>query len=127
VAIIGIAKKLEEIYYPGDSLPLYIDKKSESLRIIQQLRDEAHRFGITHHRSRRDKGTLKTELTDIQGIGENTATVLLRRFKSVKSVKNQTLTDLQAAIGHSKGLVVYNYYHEKQAINHQNKDTEATG
>jgi excinuclease ABC subunit C len=127
VAIIGIAKKLEEIYYPGDSLPLYIDKKSESLRIIQQLRDEAHRFGITHHRSRRDKGTLKTELTDIQGIGENTAAVLLRRFKSVKSVKNQTLTDLQAAIGHSKGLVVYNYYHEKQAINHQNKDTEATG
>jgi excinuclease ABC subunit C len=123
VAIIGIAKKLEEIYYPGDSLPLYIDKKSESLRIIQQLRDEAHRFGITHHRSRRDKGTLKTELTDIQGIGENTATVLLRRFKSVKSVKNQTLTDLQAAIGHSKGLVVYNYYHEKEANNHQNKDT----
>ncbi len=73
VAIIGIAKRLEEIYFPGDSIPLYLDKRSESLKIIQQIRDEAHRFGITHHRSKRDKGTLKTELTEIKGISTNSA------------------------------------------------------
>ncbi len=110
VAIIGIAKKLEEIYYPGDSLPLYIDKKSETLKIIQQLRDEAHRFGITHHRKRREKGTIKTELTEIQGIGENTSTLLLRKFRSVKAIKEASLGDIQRTAGLAKGKIVYDFF-----------------
>ena len=81
IPIVGIAKKLEEIYFPGDPLPLYIDKKSETLKVIQQMRDEAHRFGITHHRSRRNRGTLRTELTEIPGIGEETARLLLKHFQ----------------------------------------------
>ncbi len=113
VAVIGIAKKLEEIYYPGDSLPLYIDKKSETLRIIQQLRDEAHRFGITHHRKRREKGTIKTELTEIQGVGENTSTLLLRKFRSVKAIKEASINDLQKAAGLAKGKIVFDYFHPK--------------
>ncbi len=121
VAVIGIAKKLEEIYYPGDSLPLYIDKKSETLRIIQQLRDEAHRFGITHHRKRREKGTIKTELTEIAGVGESTSTVLLRKFRSVKGIREASLADIQKVAGLAKGKIVFNYFHpeisdqEKQA------------
>jgi excinuclease ABC subunit C len=111
LAVIGIAKKLEEIYYPGDSLPLYIDKKSETLRIIQQLRDEAHRFGITHHRKRREKGTIKTELTEIAGVGESTSTLLLRKFRSVKGIKEASLADIQKAAGLSKGKIVYTYFH----------------
>lgn len=87
VTVIGIAKRLEELYYPGDSLPLYLDKKSETLKIIQQLRDEAHRFGITFHRKKRDQGTLKTELEQIPGIGKTTAEKLLREFKSVKKIR----------------------------------------
>jgi excinuclease ABC subunit C len=123
VAVIGIAKKLEEIYYPGDSLPLYIDKKSETLRIIQQLRDEAHRFGITHHRKRREKGTIKTELTEIAGVGESTSTVLLRKFRSVKGIREASLADIQKVAGLAKGKIVFNYFHpelsgqEKQADN----------
>ena len=111
VAVIGIAKKLEEIYYPGDSLPLYIDKKSETLRIIQQLRDEAHRFGITHHRKRREKGTIKTELTEIAGVGESTSTLLLRKFRSVKAIKEASLDEIQKVAGLSKGKIVFNYFH----------------
>ncbi len=87
IAIIGIAKRLEEIYFPGDSTPLYIDKRSESLKIIQQLRDEAHRFGITHHRKQFEKGIIKSELTSINGVGDNTAQKLLWEFKSVKKSK----------------------------------------
>lgn len=111
VAVIGIAKKLEEIYYPGDSLPLYIDKKSETLRIIQQLRDEAHRFGITHHRKRREKGTIKTELTEIVGVGDSTSTVLLRKFRSVKGIREASLADIQKVAGLAKGKIVFNYFH----------------
>ncbi len=110
VAVIGIAKRLEEIYYPGDSLPLYIDKKSETLRIIQQLRDEAHRFGITHHRKRREKGTIKTELTEIAGVGESTSTILLRKFRSVKGIKAASLNDLQKTAGLAKGKIVFDYF-----------------
>ncbi len=91
VSMIGIAKRLEEIYYPGDSHPLYIDKKSESLKIIQQLRDEAHRFGITFHRKKREQGTLITELEQIEGIGKASSEKLLNKFKSVKKIK--TLSD----------------------------------
>jgi len=111
ISIVGIAKKLEEIYFPGDSLPLYIDKKSESLKIIQHLRDEAHRFGITHHRNQRDKGTLKTELTEIKGVGSQTAEALLKKFKSVKKIKEQKLTTLEKEIGKSKAQIVYSFLH----------------
>jgi excinuclease ABC subunit C len=94
VTVIGIAKRLEELYYPGDSYPLYLDKKSETLKVIQQLRDEAHRFGITFHRKKRDQGTLKTELEEIGGIGKTTADKLLRHFKSVKKIKEATEAEL---------------------------------
>ena len=110
ITIIGVAKKLEEIYFPGDSLPLYIDKKSETLKIIQHLRDEAHRFGITHHRNKRDKGTLKTELTDIKGIGPKIAETLLKEFISVKKIKVQDLKTLEKVIGVAKGALVFGYF-----------------
>ncbi|MEE1946006.1 excinuclease ABC subunit UvrC [Pedobacter sp. KR3-3] len=98
VTVIGIAKRLEELYYPGDSLPLYLDKKSETLKIIQQLRDEAHRFGITFHRKKRDQGTLKTELELIPGIGKTTADKLLVKFKSVKKIKEATPKELEEVL-----------------------------
>jgi excinuclease ABC subunit C len=110
IPVIGIAKKLEEIYYPNDPYPLYIDKKSETLRIIQQLRDEVHRFGITHHRNRRSKALVKTELSDIKGIGDATAQELLRHFKSVKRIKDSSLDELENIIGKSKGKIVYEYF-----------------
>ncbi len=113
VAIIGIAKKLEEIYFPGDSIPLYLDKRSESLKIIQQIRDEAHRFGITHHRNKRDKGTLKTELTEIKGISDTTAQKLLSHFKSVKKVKEATEEEIASVVGKSKAKTITDYYKQK--------------
>ncbi len=106
ITIIGIAKKLEEIYYPGDTLPMYLDKKSESLRIIQHLRDEAHRFGITHHRKRRERGTIKTQLTEIKGVGEATADLLLKKFKSVKRIKDASVEDLEEVVGKAKALAL---------------------
>jgi len=114
VDVIGIAKKLEEIYKPGDSIPLYIDKKSETLRIIQQIRDEAHRFGITHHRKRREKGTIKTQLTDIDGIGFSTAQSLLWKFRSVKKISEASLEELQAVVGKAKAGIVYGYFQRGQ-------------
>ena len=113
IPIIGIAKKLEEIYYPGDSAPLYIDKKSETLRVIQHLRDEVHRFGITHHRKRRSKGVVKTELSEIKGIGEATAETLLRHFKSVKKIKEATSEEMTEIIGKAKAKVVKDYFESK--------------
>ena len=110
IAIIGIAKRLEEIYYPGDSIPLYLDKKSESLKIIQQLRNEAHRFGITHHRNKRSKAALQTDLTNIQGIGEKTVESLLREFRSLKRIKNATFEDLEQLIGRDKALKISAYF-----------------
>ncbi len=113
MAIIGIAKKLEEIYYPGDSAPLYIDKKSETLRVIQYMRDEVHRFGITHHRNRRSKGVMKTELSEIKGIGQSTADELLRTFKSVKRIKEASLEELKAAVGLSRATKVFEHFNSK--------------
>ncbi len=113
IAIVGIAKKLEEIYFPGDSIPIYIDKKSESLKLIQQLRDEAHRFGITHHRKKMEKGTIKSVLTEIEGIGFNTAQKLLWKFKSVKKVEEASLEKLTETIGQSKAKIVFEYFHKK--------------
>lgn len=110
VAIVGIAKRLEEIFFPGDSIPLYIDKKSESLKVIQHLRNEAHRFGITHHRKRLSKKTIRTELTDIKGISHKTAEKLLIHFKSVAQIKTADLNALQEVVGLSKAKLVKDYY-----------------
>ncbi|MDF2158876.1 excinuclease ABC subunit UvrC [Algoriphagus sp. CAU 1675] len=100
--IIGIAKRLEEIYFPGDSYPIHIDKKSESLRLLQRIRDEAHRFAITFHRKVRSKNAFGTELTEIAGIGENTANKLLSHFKSVKKISKATEDEIAKVIGRSK-------------------------
>ena len=110
IAIIGIAKRLEEIYFPGDSVPLYLDKNSETLKIIQQLRDEAHRFGITFHRNKRSGDFIKSELESIPGIGEKTRTTLLTRFKSVENLKNQAYREVAAEIGDSKARLVFDFY-----------------
>ncbi|MCF8278346.1 MAG: excinuclease ABC subunit UvrC [Flavobacteriales bacterium] len=111
VTIIGIAKKLEEIYFPGDSVPLYIDKRSETLKIIQNARNEAHRFGITHHRNKRSKATVKSELTDIKGISDKSSQQLLWKFRSVKKVKEATEEELAEAIGKAKAKVVFEHFH----------------
>jgi excinuclease ABC subunit C len=109
-AVIGIAKRLEELYYPEDPLPLYIDKKSETLKIIQQLRDEAHRFGITQHRNRRSKGSLGTELTQIKGIGEETAKLLLKHFKSIKNLKSQPFEEIEKVVGKVRAKILMEYF-----------------
>ncbi len=111
IAVVGIAKRLEEIYFPGDSIPLYIDKNSESLRVVQQLRDEAHRFGITHHRNRRSKGQAVSELDSIKGVGEKTRTALLSRFRSVKRLREADLDAIAEVVGPAKASVVYAALH----------------
>ena len=111
IAIIGIAERLEEIFFPGDSVPLYIDKNSESLRVVQHMRDEAHRFGITHHRNRRSKGQTVSALDSIKGVGEKTRTTLLQHFKSLKRIRQASLADLTTAIGPSKAQIVYEALH----------------
>lgn len=110
IAIIGIAKRLEEIYYPGDSVPLYLDKKSETLKIIQYLRNEAHRFGITFHRNKRSKNAIQSELEQIPDVGKQTITNLLRKFKSVNRVKNATLEELVEVVGNSRAQKIHRYY-----------------
>lgn len=117
VAVIGIAKRLEELYYPEDSLPLYLDKKSETLKVIQQMRDEAHRFGITHHRNRRSKGLVKSALTDIAGIGPETAAMLLKNFKSVSKVRTLGLDELVAVVGEKKAVMIYSHFHPEEHAN----------
>jgi len=116
VTVIGIAKRLEELYYPGDSYPLYLDKKSETLKVIQQLRDEAHRFGITFHRKKRDQGTLKTELEQIQGIGKTTADKLLRHFKSVKKIREATEAELTAILNKSQVKTLLSYFSTEDQV-----------
>ena len=106
VALVGIAKRLEEIYFPGDSVPLYIDKNSESLKVIQRLRDEAHRFGITHHRNRRSKGQTVSALDSIKGIGEKTRTELLRHFHSLKRIREASEDEIAALIGPAKARIL---------------------
>ncbi len=113
IAIIGIAKRLEEIYFPNDSLPLYLDKRSETLKIIQQIRDEAHRFGITHHRNKRSRETFKTELNEIKGISEKSAEKLLLALKSVSQIKEAGLEQLVEVLGSSKANLVWNHFHKK--------------
>ncbi len=111
MTVIGIAKRLEEIYYPNDPLPMYLDKKSETLRLLQQIRDEAHRFGITHHRKKREKAILSPQLTGIPGVGYSLNQKLLWKFKSVKNIREATLPALQEVIGKAKGRVVYDHFH----------------
>lgn len=106
IAVVGIAKRLEEIYFPGDSVPLYIDKNSETLRVVQHLRDEAHRFGITHHRNRRSKSALVSELDNVRGIGPVTAQTLLQHFKSVKRIREASETEIAAVIGRAKAKII---------------------
>jgi len=108
IAIIGIAKRLEEIYFPGDQYPLYLDKKTPTLKVIQNMRNEAHRFGITHHRNRRMKGLVKTELTSIKGVGEKTITMLLSKYKSVNNLKTISLNELEELLGKSKANKIFN-------------------
>mgnify|MGYP003666603943 FL=1 len=112
IAIIGIAKRLEELFYPNDPIPLYLDKKSETLKVIQQLRNEAHRFGIEHHRNKRSKSALNTELETIIGIGDKTVIDLLKHFKSAKRVAHAKLEELEPVIGVSRAKKVYNFYHK---------------
>lgn len=113
ITVIGIAKKLEEIYFPEDPIPLYLDKKSESLKLIQYLRNEAHRFGINHHRNKRSKGAIKSELAEVEGIGYKTAQQLLWKFKSVARVKKATLKELEETISKKRAQVVFNHFSKK--------------
>jgi excinuclease ABC subunit C len=114
IAIIGIAKRLEELFYPGDSAPLYLDKKSETLKVIQQLRNEAHRFGITHHRDKRSKAALNSSIETIPGIGEKTMQTLIKHFKSVKRLKLASETDITAVIGLSKSKKIVEFYKDEK-------------
>jgi excinuclease ABC subunit C len=111
IAIIGIAKRLEELFYPEDKYPLYLDKKSETLKVIQYLRNEAHRFGIEHHRNRRSKNALQTEMETINGVGEKTIVTLMKEFKSVKRIKLATLKELEKVVGLSKAQKIYQEFH----------------
>ncbi len=114
IAIIGIAKRLEEIYYPDDPIPLYLDKKSETLKITQYLRNEAHRFGITFHRNKRSKSAIQSELEQIPDIGKQTITTLLRTFKSAKRVKEASFEKIKEVIGYSRARKVFDYYHPSE-------------
>jgi len=110
ITIVGIAKRLEEIFFPEDPIPLYLDKKSETLKILQRVRDEAHRFGVRHHRARRTNSTIKSELEEIPGVGERTIEMLLSKLKSVKRIKEANLETLEEILGKSKGKIVYEFF-----------------
>ena len=112
IAIVGIAKRLEEIYYPEDSIPLYLDKNSDSLKVIQHMRDEAHRFGITFHRNRRSKGQTTSELDAIKGIGEATKKLLLKHFKSIKRIKEVSREEIEKIVGKSKSEIITKHFNQ---------------
>lgn len=118
IAVAGIAKRLEEIYFPGDSIPLYIDKNSETLRVVQHMRDEAHRFGITHHRNRRSKSQTVSMLDSVSGIGPKTRTALLSHFKSLKRIREADLDDIAAIVGPSKASIVFSALHTSDDDSH---------
>lgn len=115
VTVIGIAKRLEEIYFPDDPVPLYLDKKSETLKVLQRVRDESHRFGVKHHRTRRKNSTILTELDQIKGVGEKTSTQLLQALKSVKQVKEASKETLESIVGKQKATLVWNYFHPSES------------
>ena len=110
ITIVGIAKRLEEIFFPEDPIPLYLDKKSETLKILQRVRDEAHRFGVRHHRTRRSNSTIKSELEEIPGVGERTIEMLLSKLKSVKRIKEANLETLEEIIGKSKAKIIHDFF-----------------
>ncbi|MGL6038413.1 MAG: helix-hairpin-helix domain-containing protein, partial [Soonwooa sp.] len=110
ITIVGIAKRLEEIFFPNDPIPLYLDKKSETLKILQRVRDEAHRFGVRHHRTRRKNSTIKSELEEIPGVGPKSIELLLSKLKSVKRIKESSLETLEEILGKSKAKVVWEYF-----------------
>lgn len=112
IPLLGIAERMEEIYRPFDPIPLYVDKKSETQRVIQHMRDEAHRFGITHYRKLHEKALVQTELTNIPGIGELYAAKLLKAFRSIRVIKHTALSELEKVIGKQRAENVYNYFHE---------------
>ena len=116
IAIIGIAKRLEELFYPGDKYPLYLDKKSETLKVIQYLRNEAHRFGITFHRDKRSKNALGTELEEIEGIGEKTAVNLLKEFRSIKNIKSASKKEIASVVGEAKAQLIKVHYQKANEI-----------
>ena len=110
IALIGIAKRLEDIYFPNESIPLYLDKRSETLKLIQNLRNEAHRFSLKHHRNKRSSSFLTNELEQIKGIGEKTILDLLRHFKSNRNISTAKIKDLKKIVGETRALLIYNYY-----------------
>jgi len=110
ITIVGIAKRLEEIFFPEDPIPLYLDKKSETLKVLQRVRDEAHRFGVRHHRTRRTNSTIKSELDEIPGVGGRTIEMLLSKLKSVKRIKEASLETLEEILGKSKGKIVFDFF-----------------
>ncbi|WP_394666801.1 excinuclease ABC subunit UvrC [uncultured Chryseobacterium sp.] len=112
ITIVGIAKRLEEIFFPEDPIPLYLDKKSETLKILQRVRDEAHRFGVKHHRTRRKNSTIKSELEEIPGVGEKTIELLLSKLKSVKRIKESNLETLEEILGKRKAKIIYDFFNE---------------
>jgi len=114
ISIIGIAKNLEELFFPNDSVPLYLDKNSETLRLIQQMRDEAHRFGITHHRNLRSKNQIKSELDNIKGVGEKTKMLLLNKFKSIKKIKEASFNEISEVLGNSKAKIIKEYFENQK-------------
>lgn len=113
ITIVGIAKRLEEIFFPEDPIPLYLDKKSETLKVLQRVRDEAHRFGVKHHRTRRTNNTIKSELEEIPGVGEKTIELLLKKMKSVKRVKEANLETLEEILGKAKAKIVWEFFNNE--------------
>lgn len=114
IALIGIAKRLEEIFFPGDPIPLYLDRNSETLKVIQHLRNEAHRFCITHHRNRRSKAFISSELHAIEGIGKKTSETLLKHFKTIDAIKKSSLEEVSAVIGKAKAKIIIAYFHTSE-------------
>jgi len=113
IAIIGIAKRLEEIYFPEDSIPLYLDKNSSTLRLIQQIRDESHRFGLLFHRQLRSKYQVNSDLSNIKGIGSNTIQKLIKHFGSVKQIKKAKQKELEEIIGKDRAMKVFDYWRKE--------------
>jgi excinuclease ABC subunit C len=113
VCIVGLAKRMEEVIRPGDPYPLFLDKNSSSLKVLMQIRDEAHRFGITFHRSLRSKGQIGSPLAEIEGVGDVTATKLLGRFKSVKRIRGASRQELEEVVGKAMAARIFNYFNEQ--------------
>jgi len=114
--LVGLAKNEEELFFAGDKESLKLSYNSNSLKLIRRIRDEVHRFGISFHRNKRSKGTFKNELEDIKGIGKKTADLMLKKFRSVKNIREMGVEDLNTLIGNSKALIIYNYFRKKERI-----------